>query len=89
MRKIWSPLWSIIRIKEDNFSSETSILFNLISYKNNKIDKKKELSVNLLLPLISNESTMKSNKFNILGGFLGFETGEKRKIRILYIPISL
>jgi len=89
VRKIWSPLWSVIRIRDDSFSSETSILFNFLSYKNNKVDKIKEVSVNFLLPIISNQSTPKSNKFNVLGGLLGIETGEETKIRILYIPISL
>ena len=28
-------------------------------------------------------------KFNILGGLLGLETGDKSKIRILYIPINI
>ena len=35
VRKIWSPLWSFIRVRNDNTMSETSILFNFISYKNN------------------------------------------------------
>ena len=89
VRKIWSPLWSILRIRDDNFSSETSILFNFISYKNYKIEKRKKFSLNFIFPIISNESRVNSNKFNILGGLVGFETGDKTKIRILYIPISL
>ena len=89
VRKIWSPLWSVIRIRDDNFSSETSILFNFISYKNDKVNKTKKTSINLLLPILYNESSAKSNKFNILGGLFGLETGERTKIRILYIPISL
>ena len=45
--------------------------------------------INLLIPIISNESTDKHNEFKILGGFLGYKTGEDAEIRILYIPISL
>jgi len=89
IRKIWSPLWSAIRIRSDKSSSETSILFNLVSYKNDKVNNKKRFRVNFLLPIISNESTPESNNFNILGGLIGLETGEKTKIRILYIPIGL
>ena len=89
MRKIWSPLWSFIRVRNDNTLSETSILFNFISYKNNKIENKKRFAINILLPIVANESDSSSNKFNILGGLIGLETGEKKKIRILYIPISL
>ena len=89
VRKIWSPLWSFIRVRNDNTLSETSILFNFISYKNNKIENKKRFAINILLPIIANESDSSSNKFNILGGLIGLETGEKKKIRILYIPISL
>jgi len=89
IRKIWSPLWSAIRIRNDKSFTETSILFNLVSYKNDKINNKKRFRVNFLLPIISNVSTPESNNFNILGGLIGLETGEKTKIRILYIPIEL
>jgi hypothetical protein len=82
-------LWSFVRVRSDNSIFETSILFNLVNYKNDKIENKKRLAVNFLLPIVSNESDGVHNKFNILGGLLGFETGVKKKIRILYIPISL
>ena len=49
----------------------------------------KAFIINLLIPIISKESTKESNEFSILGGFFGYKTGEDAKIRILYIPIDL
>ena len=89
IREIWSPLWSIVRIQKEDSKSSTSLLFNFIKYvKDEKIDESR-FSINLLIPIISNESTKDSNEFSILGGFFGYKTGEDAKIRILYIPIDL
>lgn len=89
IRKIWSPMWSIIRIQNDSKSSETSILFNMIKFENDKKNQKSKLGINFLLPIISYESEQEKVKFNILGGLLGVETGDEPKIRILYIPINI
>ena len=89
IREIWSPLWSVVRIKKENSKSSTSLLFNFIKYEVDEDIKETSFSINLLIPIISNESTDKHNEFKILGGFLGYKTGEDAEIRILYIPISL
>ena len=89
LRKFWSPMWSIFRIRNDENSSETSILFNLIRFERDKVNNRKEFSINFILPIVSSEVHNKERKFNILGGLLGLETGEKSKIRILYIPINI
>ena len=89
IREIWSPLWSIIRIKKNNEIETTSILFNFIKFNKNLETRKNKFSINFFIPLISNESSDNTNEFNILGGFLGLKTGEDAKIRILYIPIDL
>ena len=82
-------MWSIFRIRNDENSSETSILFNLIRFERDKVNNRKEFSINFIFPIVSNEVHNKERKFNILGGLLGLETGEKSKIRILYIPINI
>ena len=82
-------MWSIIRLKDDSKSSEVSLLFNLIKTENDKENQSKKFSVNFLLPIISVESEVEKTKFNILGGLIGFETGDNSKIRILYIPINI
>ena len=64
-------------------------MFNFIKYEVDEDIKETSFSINLLIPIISNESTDKHNEFKILGGFLGYKTGEDAEIRILYIPISL
>ena len=89
IRKIWSPIWSIIRIQNNSELLRTSILFNLIKYENDKRNQKRKFSINFLLPIISHESEEGKTKFNILGGLLGLETGDEPKIRILYIPINI
>jgi hypothetical protein len=89
IRKIWSPMWSIVRLQDDSKSSQFSLLFNLIKTENDKENRRKKFSVNFLLPIISLESEVEKTKFNILGGLLGFETGDNSKIRILYIPINI
>ena len=89
IREIWSPLWSVVRVKSNPSESSTSLLFNFINFETDKINQSSEFSINLLIPLVSNYSNKDSNEFNILGGFLGFKTGEDAKIRILYIPIKL
>ncbi len=82
-------MWSILRIQEDASVFRTSIMFNLIKYKNDRPNKSKEFSINFLIPIISHSSNDNGTKFNILGGFLGLETGDESKIRILYIPINI
>ena len=73
IREIWSPLWSIVRIQKEDSKSSTSLLFNFIKYvKDEKIDES-SFSINLLIPIISNESTKDSNEFSILGGFLAIK----------------
>ena len=89
IREIWSPLWSVVRVRSNQSESSTSLLFNFIKFERDKINQSSEFSINLLIPLVSNYSNKDSNEFNILGGFLGFKTGEDAKIRILYIPIEL
>ena len=82
-------MWSVLRIQDDSSVFRTSIFFNLIKYKNDKYNNSKEFSINFLIPIISHESHKTGTKFNILGGLLGLETGDKSKIRILYIPINI
>ena len=89
IKKVWSPMWSVLRIQDDSSVFRTSIFFNLIKYKNDKYNNTKEFSINFLIPIISHESHKTGTKFNILGGLLGLETGDKSKIRILYIPINI
>jgi hypothetical protein len=82
-------MWSIVRLQDDSKSSQFSLLFNLIKIENDKENQRKKFSVNFLLPMVSLESEVEKTKFNILGGLLGFETGDNSKIRILYIPINI
>ena len=89
IREIWSPLWSIVRIQKEKSKSSTSLLFNFIKYSKDEEIDESSFSINLLIPIISNESKKDSNEFSILGGFFAFKTGEDAKIRILYIPIDL
>ena len=73
-------------LKRLRISSNVPVIF--LTSKDEEIDES-SFSINLLIPIISNESKKDSNEFSILGGFFAIKTGEDAKIRILYIPIDL